>query len=105
MDTINGATETAIDNLCTEAEERVSSTSPTQLERVRVEGEIKKIFYEDHSADPQAQKDAIKKMVDDFNTFVNTEGGNYGEFAAREVETLEAVITEQYACFTDQVDN
>lgn len=104
-DKIEGAAETAVQNLCDEAEGRVNGTSAAALERKVVEGEIKKIYYEDagpHSANDQ--KDAIKKLVEDFQEFVSMEGTSYQAYADKEVAAVEDVISTEVTCFTDDVD-
>ena len=102
---IEDAAETAVQNLCDEADARVNGTSEAALERKVVEGEIKKIYYEDagpHSA--YDQKDAIKKKVEEYEAFVNQEGRDFQAYADNQVAQLEGVISTEVTCFNDDVD-
>jgi hypothetical protein len=91
---IEDATAATVQNLCDEAEARVYDHSEISLARQEVEGEIKKIYFEDHSADPYGQKEAIKALVEAFAAKVDAEGGSYAAYAGRQVDALEALISD-----------
>jgi hypothetical protein len=73
------------------------------LARKEVEGEIKKIYYEDHSTDPYAQKEAIKVLVDAFEARVASEGRSFNDYAGRQVDALEALISDNVTSTHDQL--
>ena len=73
MDAVEAATTTTVDNLNTEADDRVFGNGAS-AERTRIEGEIKKVYYADWSHDIEGQKVEIKKLVDEYKNHASSEG-------------------------------
>ena len=101
---IEGTVDQAVQDLCDQLEENLNGTSPAAIERKRVQGEIKKVYYGDSNG-AKGAKDltaVIAKKVDNFNAWLaeNYCNCNFGD---AEIAAVEAVIAAQEKAMDDAI--
>ena len=104
VDAIEAAVDKAVQELCDQLEANQNGTSPAAIERKRVQGEIKKVYYGDGNGAYGANdlKNKIAKKVDDFNAWLEENYCNC-DFGDAEIAEVEAEIAAQQKAMDDAI--
>jgi len=89
-------------------DERADTEYRITTERTRVQGELKKLYYESGSDgyhDQYAIKDQMQAMVDAFSAFMDAQGNDFDAFCAAQEAGVEAVIAHETACLNTDISN
>ena len=104
MDRIEKTAEDVIAALEQQVADSQSGKSPLALERKRVQGEIKKIYYRDSQNNMNAVEDVkgeIRELVEAFKKYAEDKVPNFGEAGLLE---LQAVIDEETKALCDAIE-
>ena len=105
-DAIDQAADDAAAAIRAEADARLSGTAAVDIERQRIEGEIKKVYYEAQDPyDPEQMKYDIKALVKEFEDWVASQSASWDSIVDATRDALESVIYTEASRLSDQTLN
>jgi hypothetical protein len=102
--TIQTAYEVAKSGICGEADDRMQDTSEISKYRIKIENQIKKLYYEDQSGyNTSDLREKINHKIEIFKQWVGDNGMSFDNMFEFEVAKFTQVVTTEINCIEELI--